>query len=42
MAKLFANSEDLNQTWHPPASDLALHCAPFANYPCRNLQTTMG
>ena len=28
MAKLFANSEDPDQTLHSAASDLGLHCLP--------------
>ena len=29
MAEIFANSEDLDQTWHSAASDLVLHCLPI-------------
>ena len=29
MAKLFANSGDLNQMTHSVASDLSLHCLPI-------------
>ena len=29
MAKLFANSEDPDQTPHSSASDLGLHCLPI-------------
>ena len=29
MAKLFANSEDPDQTPHSAASDLGLHCLPI-------------
>ena len=30
MAKLFANSEDPDQTPHSTASDLGLHCLPIS------------
>ena len=38
MAKLFANSEDPDQTPHSAASDLGLHCLPITLLGVSSLQ----
>ena len=40
MAKLFANSGELDLTPHVAASDLGLHCLPATIF--RDIQTEMG
>ena len=42
MAKLFANSEDPDQTPHSVASDLGLHCLPITLLGVSQLQWVNG